>query len=202
MTQRNAETISFNILLLQQIQKDGNLHHALKIKKGGKGRYFHYLADEILPLHFDPKEYLFHKGHNLMIKFNKFCDLCVEIGNTMHSTDSSGLAGETLDADIEMYIKMAANDEVPATKISKKKETEKYRCVQSSLIGNQTPLFGNLNRSQVATGNRQDRNENGDSNIASNLTPVTKTVHRRSQSTQKKKKNLHLLHPVIVFFPG
>ena len=53
-----------------------------------------------------------------MIKFKKFSDFCVKIGKTMHSNDSTGLVGESLDSDVEMYLKMAASDEVPATKPS------------------------------------------------------------------------------------
>ena len=119
-TQRNADTISFNILLLQQIQKDGNLNYAFTTKKGGKQKYFDYLNEVILPIHYDPKEYQFHSKRNLKNKFNDFEKHCVLLGKTMHSTDSTGLEGESLDSDVEMYLKMAASDEVPATKKSKK----------------------------------------------------------------------------------
>ena len=98
----------------------------------------------------------------------------------MHSTDSTGLDGESLDSDVEMYLKMAASDEVPASKKSKKNENAKMRSIQTTvMIGNQIPLVGNMIRSQVATGNKDDRNHNiANANVTSNLTPITTTTHR------------------------
>ena len=88
--------------------------------KGGKQKYFDYLTDAILPMHFDPKEYVFHSKINLKNKFNQFEKHCVKLGKTMHSTDSTGLEGESLVSDVEIYLKMAASDEVPAMRKSKK----------------------------------------------------------------------------------
>ena len=85
----------------------------------------------------------------------------------MHSTDSTGLDGESLDSDVEMYLKMAASDEVPVSKKSKKNENAKMRSIQTTVIGNQIPLVGNTIRSQVATGNKDDRNHNvANTNVA------------------------------------
>ena len=56
-THRDPDTINFNILLLQQIQKDGNLNHALNEAKGGKAEYFKYLNKDVLPLYYDQRDY-------------------------------------------------------------------------------------------------------------------------------------------------
>ena len=80
-------------------------------------------------------------------------------GLKMHSTDSTGAEGETLDSDVEMYLKMEASDDVPAKK-KKISENAKFRSVQSEMIGSQRPLIGNTNISQVATKNKNDRNHN------------------------------------------
>jgi hypothetical protein len=198
LTHRNFETISFNLLLLQQIEKDGNLHHAFNTIKGGKGNYFDYLVEKVLPLHFNPKEYQFGTGRNLMLKFNNFIKHCDRIERTMHSTDATGSEGECVDSDVEMFIKLRTSDDVPVTKISKKNEAQKFRSVQAGLIGNQTPLFGNTNRSQVSNANKRDRNHNIENEtVLTNLTPVATTIHRRQQSSQKKK--ILLLHPATSY---
>ena len=113
---RKEETITFNILLLQQIQLDGNLHHALNIKKGGKAGYFKYINTEILPTHYNPQDYQFFTHINLKDKFNQFEKFAIEEGNKAHSTDITGEEGETLDSDVVMYLKMRESDEVPVKK--------------------------------------------------------------------------------------
>ena len=62
LTKRGATTISFNILVLQQIQKDSNMYDTLKIKKGGMEKYVDYITNKIFPLHYNPKEYSFFRS--------------------------------------------------------------------------------------------------------------------------------------------
>ena len=53
-----------------------------------------------------------------------------------------------------------------------------FRSIQSEMIGNQRPLIGNSNRSQIATKNKNDHNCNiENANVTTNLSIVTTTTH-------------------------
>ena len=106
----------------------------------------------------------------------KIIQFANKIGQTYHSTDATGIEGETLDEDIEMYLKMQEeDDEIPQ---KKQNETAKNRCIQQSIIGNQRPLVGNVNRSQVSSGNKSDKNKSQiNENVATNMSSVETSTH-------------------------
>jgi hypothetical protein len=193
-TRRDSKTIHFNMFLLKQIQMDGNFNTAFKTKGGKrtKGDYFDFVADTIIPQHFNPNDYEMNTGRNLLDKFRKFETLANKTGTEFHSTDSTGFDGESIDSDIELYLKMKAEDEDSTKK--KTSENAKNRVIQTNIIGNQLPLVGVSNRSQVAAANKNDQNHNiQNADVTTNMTSVTTTTHRRptpiNNTPIKRKKN-------------
>ena len=167
--------------------------------------YFTYVTEFVIPTYYDPNEFEMVNGRNLKDKFIKFRDFAKEIGKKYHSTDSTGAEGEHISSDVELYLKMAAEDE--AISKSKTSENSKMRVVQTNIIGNQMPLFGSTNRSQVATNNKTDRNTNNNSvDVTSNLSSLGTITHQRPASIIntpiKRKKNCLQLHLLTLSLPN
>ena len=70
---RDADTIHFNKVILNQIKADGNLYYAIKKSKGTIANYFTYLVIEIIPKIYDPNEFvMIPSGRILKERFYKF----------------------------------------------------------------------------------------------------------------------------------
>jgi hypothetical protein len=197
LVNRDADTINFNKIILQQIKSDGNLTYAMHASKGGVCSYFQFLVDDFLPTIFNPNDYVMCNSRTLQAKWKKFTQFAKKIGRTYHSTDITGVEGETLDEDVEMFLSMQEEDDYIPKK--KQNETAKNRSIQESIIGNQRPLFGNVSRSQVANANKSDKNKaQKNTNVSTNMSSVETTTHRREPINnvtpqKRRKKNWNVL---------